>query len=174
MRASEVSSRVKLQRVGRLTAICLADSGWPVPAMVRTFDFSCSPLYVDGEKLVLVARATSSRNPKASDPRWTFVSWETSLSVRWLHALIRVSILRRTGRSLFVWSPLVAESWEISLPQKASYEGTSVVLRLGRLHVWTSARDTWLILPVVICLSQRLSHACLSTSLTKVKPRMAH
>ena len=35
-------------------------------------------------------------------------------------------------------------------------------------------RDTWLILPVVICLSQRLSHACLSTSQSKVKPRMAH
>lgn len=33
---------------------------------------------------------------------------------------------------------------------------------------------TWLILPVVICLSQRLSHACLSTSLNTVKPRMAH
>ena len=33
---------------------------------------------------------------------------------------------------------------------------------------------TWLILPVVICLSQRLSHACLSTSQSKVKPRMAH
>jgi hypothetical protein len=32
----------------------------------------------------------------------------------------------------------------------------------------------WLILPVVICLSQRLSHACPSTSLIKVKPRMAH
>ena len=39
------------------------------------------------------------------------------------------------------------------------------------IHVRTA---TWLILPVVICLSQRLSHACLSTSLTKVKPRMAH
>ena len=26
------------------------------------------------------------------------------------------------------------------------------------------ARDIWLILPVIICLSQRLSHACLSTS----------
>ena len=37
-----------------------------------------------------------------------------------------------------------------------------------------SKRDTWLILPVVICLSQRLSHACPSTSLIKVKPRMAH
>ena len=35
-------------------------------------------------------------------------------------------------------------------------------------------RDIWLILPVVICLSQRLSHACLSTNRFKVKPRMAH
>jgi hypothetical protein len=33
---------------------------------------------------------------------------------------------------------------------------------------------TWLILPVVICLSQRLSHAGLSISQNKVKPRMAH
>jgi hypothetical protein len=40
-----------------------------------------------------------------------------------------------------------------------------------RVH---SKPATWLILPVVICLSQRLSHACLSTSLSKVKPRMAH
>ena len=32
----------------------------------------------------------------------------------------------------------------------------------------------WLILPVVICLSQRLSHACLSTSENKVKPQKAH
>lgn len=33
---------------------------------------------------------------------------------------------------------------------------------------------TWLILPVIICLSQRLSHACLSTCRNKAKPRMAH
>ena len=32
----------------------------------------------------------------------------------------------------------------------------------------------WLILPVVICLSQRLSHACLSISTCTVKLRMAH
>jgi len=31
-----------------------------------------------------------------------------------------------------------------------------------------------LILPVVICLSQRLSHACLSISTSTVKLRMAH
>src|SRR5580692_12521012 len=33
---------------------------------------------------------------------------------------------------------------------------------------------TWLILPVVICLSQRLSHASLSISNYTVKLRMAH
>ena len=33
---------------------------------------------------------------------------------------------------------------------------------------------TWLILPVVICLSQRLSHACLSMNSCFVKLRMAH
>ena len=37
-----------------------------------------------------------------------------------------------------------------------------------------SSDRTWLILPVVICLSQRLSHACLSISLHTAKLRMAH
>ena len=37
-----------------------------------------------------------------------------------------------------------------------------------------SQRDTWLILPVVICLSQRLSHACLRISPRMVNLRMAH
>ena len=36
------------------------------------------------------------------------------------------------------------------------------------------AIQTWLILPVVICLSQRLSHACLSISFYTAKLRMAH
>ena len=40
---------------------------------------------------------------------------------------------------------------------------------------WTgSVPVTWLILPVVICLSQRLSHACLSISFYTAKLRMAH
>ena len=57
-----------------------------------------------------------------------------------------------------------------------------------RLRAWTSCVvlfqvelrrnsgvvQTWLILPVVICLSQRLSHACLSISFYMVKLRMAH
>ncbi|PVD36088.1 hypothetical protein C0Q70_03059 [Pomacea canaliculata] len=38
----------------------------------------------------------------------------------------------------------------------------------------TTKTAFWLILPVVICLSQRLSHACLSSHPRTVKPRMAH
>ena len=34
--------------------------------------------------------------------------------------------------------------------------------------------DIWLILPELMCLSQRLSHACLSINDLIVKPRMAH
>ena len=50
------------------------------------------------------------------------------------------------------------------------------VVGLGVLseHFKSRAIATWLILPVVICLSQRLSHACLSTNFYIVKPRMAH
>ena len=36
--------------------------------------------------------------------------------------------------------------------------------RFARLAKLTVSTVTWLILPVVICLSQRLSHACLSTN----------
>lgn len=44
----------------------------------------------------------------------------------------------------------------------------------GDSNLLSRREATWLILPVVICLSQRLSHACLSTCRIKAKPRMAH
>ena len=45
----------------------------------------------------------------------------------------------------------------------------------GVFLTWLAeAEQTWLILPVVICLSQRLSHACLSINFYMVKLRMAH
>ena len=44
----------------------------------------------------------------------------------------------------------------------------------GRLVRASVKIVTWLTLPVVICLSQRLSHACLSISNYTVKLRMAH
>ena len=62
---------------------------------------------------------------------------------------------------------------------------TNALLLLSRAALWSqsgvvgctclgSILQTWLILPVVICLSQRLSHACLSISFYTAKLRMAH
>src|SRR3569833_654371 len=50
---------------------------------------------------------------------------------------------------------------------------------LFRPEIWAVGQPrrtivTWLILPVVICLSQRLSQACLSISNYTAKLRMAH
>ena len=53
--------------------------------------------------------------------------------------------------------------------------GNSPSLPLGvDVDLLVSKVVTWLILPVVICLSQRLSHACLSISNYTAKLRMAH
>jgi hypothetical protein len=55
--------------------------------------------------------------------------------------------------------------------------GYKVLFLLGLFGApsdFSSQIVTWLILPVVICLSQRLSHACLSISNYTVKLRMAH
>lgn len=66
------------------------------------------------------------------------------------------------------------------LERKKKGRGTPSSLQpcSGRGRVCTSIVGKcgliWLILPVVICLSQRLSHACLSTYSCTVKPRMAH
>jgi hypothetical protein len=47
-------------------------------------------------------------------------------------------------------------------------------VRLSDLSFRAATKVIWLILPVVICLSQRLSHACLSINFYTVKLRMAH
>ena len=72
---------------------------------------------------------------------------------------------------LLVVVPLVG----VPLGTSATWLGSAVRRPLGG-GGGCRARPTatWLILPVVICLSQRLSHACLSTDLYTVKLRMAH
>ena len=55
------------------------------------------------------------------------------------------------------------------LVQSGRFGGLAAAFRRCRRTI-----VTWLILPVVICLSQRLSHACLSISNYTVKLRMAH
>jgi hypothetical protein len=75
-----------------------------------------------------------------------------------------VSILVDLGMSV----PCVCLwGWTLRLERRVGPTG-HLAERSGALIV------TWLILPVVICLSQRLSHACLSISVYTVKLRMAH
>ena len=76
-------------------------------------------------------------------------------------------------------SPQVQNS--LSLPEDHWLQGQAGGLSgphgLGWLGSGGARRNrivTWSILPVVICLSQRLSHACLSISKYTVKLRMAH
>jgi hypothetical protein len=93
--------------------------------------------------------------------------------------------LDRPGGFRFVLRPLLAPP-ELGMlllsrtgtPDHVNYSASP----LGRTWWLTLLTDgglhdkivTWLILPVVICLSQRLSHACLSISNYTVKLRMAH
>ncbi|CAA7389918.1 unnamed protein product [Spirodela intermedia] len=70
-----------------------------------------------------------------------------------------------SGRSSLVPRPAGARAFErppacgpLATPPSASAVGWSRAARAGV----AGGRATWLILPVVICLSQRLSHACVS------------
>lgn len=75
-----------------------------------------------------------------------------------------------TGRS----GPRVS----LASPRDPVLPGTKTVERCpsNRAVAIVSVLSTapWLILPVVICLSQRLSHASLSISQIKAKPQKAH
>ena len=82
-------------------------------------------------------------------------------------------------RSLAVLGRPPAATTRCDSPRSRGEEEPGVVVVVGdgdrqRALLEKLLLATWLILPVVICLSQRLSHACLSISLNMVKPRMAH
>ena len=69
----------------------------------------------------------------------------------------------------FSFCGLAKKCWDVALRELQcplflwTSREDSVGLASARLH-WFRQHVTWLILPVVICLSQRLSHACLSVN----------
>ena len=74
------------------------------------------------------------------------------------------------GSSWFFWSFSVPRArWDSSVASAQPHP-----LRAPAPRACSRNVETWLILPVVIRLSQRLSHACLSISTYTVKLRMAH
>jgi hypothetical protein len=69
----------------------------------------------------------------------------------------------------------ISQSMPKITPEAESESAYTAKVSVGLVGDLPFTREaTWLILPVVICLSQRLSHACLSTCRIKAKPRMAH
>ena len=74
----------------------------------------------------------------------------------------------RNSTATFVWRSKNRPTDVLSDRSAASPVFARALLQATDLHI------TWLILPVVICLFQRLSHACLSIRSCTAKLRMAH
>jgi hypothetical protein len=134
-----------------------------------------------------------------NEKMWQFV-WQTYLVTLWVKRNIRCKcclIITQVNcyqgeTSILViggtWFSMFTSTWIINLSERSFQEWFDmtfmVCLCMDKVDetlqsveapcVCTVTVDTWLILPVVICLSQRLSHACLSINLYTVKLRMAH
>lgn len=110
----------------------------------------------------------------------TFCMWPERAR-RWAERAAR----RETGEMSSVAVEGSAGPWGVSGHRKVTREsvlqpeavgGVGDIKVMGMRPSSTSSikTATWLILPVVVCLFQRLSHACLSISTCTVKLRMAH
>ena len=139
---------------------CCANSHW-LKAVVK--DFRSFMLL---QRRALVAHRDinvndlSGRCQGSSEESWK--TWEIKLYkvVLWFFDLqTAIYIHISFGIMHSPMCPSVSQQWSVGRP-------LGVVL-LPMIVIW-------LILPVVICLSQRLSHACLSISTCTVKLRMAH
>ena len=110
----------------------------------------------DGGPWFFTRRASASRSV------WSVSNLETDL--------VRRPRVRGTA-------PLATVGTERRLSSNSAADRTASVVSVSRRTKWTvstTAPFTWLILPVVICLSQRLSHASVSTCRQMAKPRTAH
>ena len=132
-----------------------------LPARVAQWE----DVFVSGVKLAFPfgsnARA-SARVPKAVVWRCRSLSGSSR----------RTSVLGESGREQErgVGDPALVSSSLLSSQPTGLCRGVRGNLGIHGI----SPVETWLILPVVICLSQRLSHACLSISFYMAKLRMAH
>ena len=100
-----------------------------------------------------------------------FLHWVQS---RWVYESLQSLSTHMPGHVVMIWRGIAL--WE-HLSMKSFIAEWLIRVCLLLWERWMSkiqSIQTWLILPVVICLSQRLSHACLSMSFYTVKLRMAH
>ena len=122
--------------------------------------------------------ATSSPNLRAGPPPGALRRWSAGAPAPAAHLPTGLWGMRK-GKADGGWWPAWREPGGLPHPRGPQRPPTTVTLYLfcPSRGSWPSPRRTivtWLILPVVICLSQRLSHACLSISNYTAKLRMAH
>ena len=162
-----------------------------------------SPLWAIASECVTgsPASAQTSQSSKACE-EWGFLVVKYSMSTTlWQYSRFRVevAILTAVGipSALPWWEQVLTQNYWFNGLRWICLSVTSVSLAfyvcsrtdvkvsvwipfhlptesLALLEVCVGLVITWLILPVVICLSQRLSHACLSVSFYTAKLRMAH
>ena len=100
------------------------------------------------------------------------VSNGACLDMRWFPACAVLILPQQEETCELCRSAPLIETFDFNLyflGNTASCETHCTMYSLAAVCPWT-----WLILPVVICLSQRLSHACLSISFHTAKLQMAH
>lgn len=158
-------------------------TAWRTPADVRPTPGACVPSFVRAPAARRSEKCLrDATRPVGSRLRYTLPSSSaplgcgSSASKRLWRCLVAPSVRLgrsappRTPRSRF-WSrmPLTLKAGGALAPRayKPSPFGKTDSRHDGRLARWSAlarrgGRATWLILPVVICLSQRLSHACAS------------
>ena len=145
---------------------------------IINFQLGCCPMW-EASVCSVVCAGQRSHCPTVEEGAWT-QSWVQILQscIRqksWSHLSVRAC----SENTMFSLNP--QSEWEAcplarrrgNPPLQNEQHKTGRWLGYGRHRVVEDG--SYLVdLASSICLSQRLSHACLSTSLSKVKPRMAH
>ncbi|KAG9438339.1 hypothetical protein H6P81_021711 [Aristolochia fimbriata] len=107
-------------------------------------------------------RASRTAGGAASGARWTCASGASGRMSRRLVAPSSPFFATDLQRPCWVAGiPLRSLIAQLLLDRRCPWPGAEALFASARVGVAVSREDaTWLILPVVICLSQRLSHAC--------------
>jgi hypothetical protein len=170
-----VSTVRSQQYESSIGARAIPGSLWPSVTSHRRCPFvQCGLLAFHTLAVVLPGRSTYRRRRQGVGKQSVLLRDALSLSVK------RECEAKQLPTGAARSPRLVAGGWIRSgvpfLPflDPGSNRGSGVANRRSERDSLAATKAIWLILPVVICLSQRLSHACLSINFYTVKLRMAH
>ena len=138
--------------------------------VVATLEALCARVCV----CVCVCECTHTYKRKRTEPKVGTTSSSLCLS-----AATQVSVFGLSSGILHVHTcmlcSLAQSSHRTIVARSKRSNQTNLTGALPSVYIHKTVKATWLILPVVVCLSRRLSHACkVQAPITRAKPRMAH